>query len=682
LGDVVGGLEGGRELVLELTRFGMPELLPGDEDEKIDLLSEAQEESVRRVRRCRASLWRFLLALPLPPAAATAAGVSAGLDLPSAASAREEALSAGKGQQRREAGAELAGGRAGGPATTVLRRAPTSAGNATELRKVRRRRARRRREEQLRVWWRQSQALSLLERPSEQMHAWQVTHQRLLLALCHHVDHEPWQLFDDYPEASDEGSDVVVARWTESTAAPLSTGSADAWALQAFEKCAEPLGGSGRWMRMMADPGVTATSSGSLVSRHADPAAASRAAAAAVAGVADDGGDREEGEGEGDGVRGRIGEAEAGGWGNIGSGGAKAMRWRDFLAAHELWDAIAYDTWNGTYPQLAFLAPDERPGDRGKLEALQRKEDDGTLTEKEAEELWYREELHYDVMYGLFPATVLPEELQHMVTRIIYLYVRLAPPGVSYNPDMHRVLAPLLYVAMRDPDHGLRDTLVDRELHIAATGHDHVEAHAVAMLISFSSQILRHWAPVAGAGGHDVAALLSARVMERLFQTDEELALKLWGPMGLSSNSGTSSGQADGTDDGQGGGEPAGSGRALSAEDMVRPHLATLFASTLPLPELLPLWEALLAAPDRNAFLVDVCVAMLSAPALRLPLMLADSPERARLLVEIPPAIRTDDLLISAARLARRVPHSPLALAPLLPRDEAMAGRWGGESGD
>ena len=88
-----------------------------------------------------------------------------------------------------------------------------------------------------------------------------------------------------------------------------------------------------------------------------------------------------------------------------------------------------------------------------------------------------------------------------------------------------------------------------------------------------------------------------------LTQADEELALKLFGPLGL----------------------------RLSAETLLRPHLVSLFAGFLPLPHLLPLWEALLAAPDRNAFLVDTCVAMLTAPALRYALMLAESPARAAL---------------------------------------------------
>jgi hypothetical protein len=276
---------------------------------------------------------------------------------------------------------------------------------------------------------------------------------------------------------------------------------------------------------------------------------------------------------------------------------------------------------------------------------VQRKEEDGTITEREAQELWHRQELHYDTMYGLFPATVLPDELKYMTTRIIFLYMQLTPPAVAYTPDMHLVLSPLLYIAMRDPDHGLRDTLLDRELHVAATGHDHVEAQAFAMLLSFSSQLLHHWAPVAGAGGQDVTALLAARILDRIYQADEELALKLFGPLGL----------------------------RMSPDALVRPHLASLFAASLPLPHLLPVWEALLAAPDRNAMLVDLFLSLLTAPALRHQLMLAESPARAQLLVELPPAMPAEELLLGAARLALRLPHPPLALAPLPSRSDAMA---------
>ena len=64
-----------------------------------------------------------------------AAGVSAGRDPPSAAAARGQALSASRGQQRGEVGAERIGGREGGDATRPATK-PAS-GNATEPRKVR-----------------------------------------------------------------------------------------------------------------------------------------------------------------------------------------------------------------------------------------------------------------------------------------------------------------------------------------------------------------------------------------------------------------------------------------------------------------------------------------------------------------------------------------------------------------
>ena len=44
-------------------------------------------------------------------------------------------------------------------------------------------------------------------------------------------------------------------------------------------------------------------------------------------------------------------------------------KWRRFFQARELWASIQYDTRNGTYPQLAFLAPDEHPPDYERLGA-------------------------------------------------------------------------------------------------------------------------------------------------------------------------------------------------------------------------------------------------------------------------------------------------------------------------
>ena len=256
----------------------------------------------------------------------------------------------------------------------------------------------------------------------------------------------------------------------------LSTGTADALVREATESNPYPLGASGRWARLMADPGLTATQSGALFRRRGEAGAAALEAACQAAELP---GQEAQGPGLG-----------PDGWGNVGSGGERGEWWRDFFAARELWDAIDYDTWNGTYPCLFFLAADECPGDPDRLEALQRKEEDGTLTRREAEELWLRQELHYDTMYGLFPATLLPDELKYMVTRIIFLYKRLAPPVVDYTPDMHRVLAPLLYVAMRDPAHGLRDRLADRELHISATGHDSVEAQVCVFVCETSGRHL------------------------------------------------------------------------------------------------------------------------------------------------------------------------------------------------
>jgi hypothetical protein len=80
----------------------------------------------------------------------------------------------------------------------------------------------------------------------------------------------------------------------------------------------------------MADPHVTATSSGTLVRRERDRDLPPPDTPEGVV----------------------IGVLDAGGGGNVGDGGEKGRWWRDFFAARELWDAIDYDTWNGTYPHL------------------------------------------------------------------------------------------------------------------------------------------------------------------------------------------------------------------------------------------------------------------------------------------------------------------------------------------
>ena len=177
LSEMLGTVSRGRDLVLELARYGMPDLSGGQgREEKIDILTEGQEHSVQRVRRCRAALWRFLLAMPLATAVAPLDGSTPpGLSAQMSHKLREDA--------------------------SVLKPRDQGAGNATRLRKLKKKQARMRREAQARAWWRQSQSLSLLASPSEQMRVWQVTHERLVLALCYLIDHDPWQIFGTVPSA-------------------------------------------------------------------------------------------------------------------------------------------------------------------------------------------------------------------------------------------------------------------------------------------------------------------------------------------------------------------------------------------------------------------------------------------------------------------------------------------------
>jgi hypothetical protein len=94
-----------------------------------------------------------------------------------------------------------------------------------------------------------------------------------------------------------------------------------------------------------------------------------------------------------------------------------------------------------------------------------------------------------------------------------YVYTHVRTYVCVYILYTCSILAPLLYVAMRDPEHGLRDTMFDRELHVASTGHDDVEAQAAAMFISFCSQLLRHWELVEASGCQDVPRQQISKVL-------------------------------------------------------------------------------------------------------------------------------------------------------------------------
>ena len=53
---------------------------------------------------------------------------------------------------------------------------------------------------------------------------------------------------------------------------------------------------------------------------------------------------------------------------------------------------------------------------------------------EKAEELYWLQEMHYDCCFGVYPGLMLPDELMHVTTRIIYTYIRLHPkvPFLSY----------------------------------------------------------------------------------------------------------------------------------------------------------------------------------------------------------------------------------------------------------
>ena len=200
----------GRQLLFQVAQFGLPDLScvvagraegaapgggePDPDDGAVDILSPAEEAQVACVRQCQARLWRFLLAMP--PADASPADLAdddspAGAPVPSPGDLNPKPSHA---RDHRQASRQATPGEAW----------QGERGSTRQERKAKRRRRRAREQERARRWWRQSQSLSLLAAPSAQMRAWEITHERLVLALCHLVDHEPWQLRDDYPDGDSE----------------------------------------------------------------------------------------------------------------------------------------------------------------------------------------------------------------------------------------------------------------------------------------------------------------------------------------------------------------------------------------------------------------------------------------------------------------------------------------------
>lgn len=135
--------------------------------------------------------------------------------------------------------------------------------------------------------------------------------------------------------------------------------------------------------------------------------------------------------------------------------------------------------------------------------------------------------MHYDCVFGVFPALYLPTELAHVTTRIIYTYIRLHPT-VTYSPDMHALLAPVLYIALRDPEEGARDTLIHRERSVAHRRLDRAEAAAFQLFHALASQVFRHWQQDPRTG-QTFAAAVAERVQLRLCERDAEMAQHLFG---------------------------------------------------------------------------------------------------------------------------------------------------------
>ena len=169
------------------------------------------------------------------------------------------------------------------------------------------------------------------------MEEWKLVHERAVLLLCKEAEHDPWELMEDY---DGEGQHGVIANWSELDAGGVGGFASMDWVVEdiareeGLRKGAKPAIEE-RWHRMWGNPCAVVGPDGS---------AAVRRAAEAVQ--------------------------------------TSAERWRELFAAKALWDDIAYDTYNGTYPHLYSLIPEDRPIEKERLEELRWKEDDGVLTAK------------------------------------------------------------------------------------------------------------------------------------------------------------------------------------------------------------------------------------------------------------------------------------------------------------
>jgi hypothetical protein len=92
---------------------------------------------------------------------------------------------------------------------------------------------------------------------------------------------------------------------------------------------------------------------------------------------------------------------------------------------------------------------------------LREAQEEDYITAEEAKELFHLEQLHYDTVFGIIPHQIVPEDVGFLISRVIYTYIRLHPE-VSYTPDFHHLVAPIVYVCKSDPELGARDDMYNR----------------------------------------------------------------------------------------------------------------------------------------------------------------------------------------------------------------------------
>eukprot|EP00960_Hanusia_phi_P018295 539047-Hanusia_phi.AAC.2 len=189
---------------------------------------------------------------------------------------------------------------------------------------------------------------------------WRLTHQKIVMSTCQEVDFGPHQLFR--PDEWESDGTVTLIGDNSSNFFEIDDLVKERLTVKDLSIATDQ-----RWKRQYANPGLTLDSDGRVVIAQQDGGWRKSRTNRQLRGERRDG------------ICVRLVDTFA----QLGANRSLPHRWRDFFAAQDLWHAIEYDTWNGTYPQLHHLMPDEHPGSPERMRELQQREMLGIISTAE-----------------------------------------------------------------------------------------------------------------------------------------------------------------------------------------------------------------------------------------------------------------------------------------------------------